>query len=125
MASAPDPIHLRINGLDVVVTLCLTYTFLHRLHPVMEAEVPLWTRRRDRMFCNSKISAKDARSVDCAQPYVRHLALSFFRLSCGQRLIRLLAGVGPWMVVDVPRNKVKPDALNEVCTILIIPGPRD
>jgi hypothetical protein len=26
MASAPDPIHLQINALDVVVTLCLTYT---------------------------------------------------------------------------------------------------
>jgi hypothetical protein len=39
MALAPDPTHLRINALDVVVTLCLKYT----LYNVF---IRLWKRER-------------------------------------------------------------------------------
>jgi hypothetical protein len=39
MALAADPIHLRINDLDAVVTLCLTYT-------LCIVFIWLWKRRR-------------------------------------------------------------------------------
>src|SRR5271156_475919 len=84
MASAPDPIHLRINALDVVVMLCLTYT-------LCIVFIRLWKRRR--LYGLEDVIAYFAtvRSLQRMQGQliVPNLTCEIwpFRLSCGQRLI--------------------------------------